>query len=117
MEYIQREAFVEIQTLSLLIDKTVKEGTAMKRAGIVTKVLVFAVIAFLIWQIIDNHRDIVDANAYLDEQRAQVAALEVENDEMRRRIDSSDTDETIEEIARDQLDLVKPGEEVIEVIN
>ena len=89
----------------------------MTRASIVTKFLVFALVAFLIWKIVDNHRDIVAANALLDEQRAQVAALEVENDEMRRRIDSADTDETIEEIARDQLDLVRPGEEVIEVIN
>lgn len=88
----------------------------MKRASIITKILVFALVAFLIWQIVGNQREIAAANAYLSELEAQVAALEVENNEMQRQIDSADSDATIEEIARDQLDLVKPGEEVIEII-
>jgi len=86
----------------------------MKRAGLITKILVFAVIAFLVWTIADSRRDIAALTARYEEIKAQSAALELENDEMRRQIENADTDETKAEIARDQLDLMMPGEEVIQ---
>jgi cell division protein FtsB len=85
----------------------------MKRAGIITKILVFAVIAFLAWKIIDYRGDIVSADARKDELETRAAELELQNDEMRRRIAGADDDAIIEEIAREQLDLVMPGEEII----
>ena len=85
----------------------------MKQAGILTKILVFAVIAFLVWTIADSQRRIKVANAQLEGYKDQVAALEVENDELRRRNENWESDEIREEIAREELDLVKPDEEVI----
>jgi cell division protein FtsB len=85
----------------------------MKRAGFITKILVFAVIAFLAWKIIDYRGAILDAGAHKDELESRTATLELQNDEMRRRIAGADDDAIIEEIAREQLDLVMPGEEII----
>ena len=85
----------------------------MKRAGIITKILVFAVIAFLVFTIVENHRKINAAIAQREEYKDRIAELEVENDEMRRQLENSDADETIEEIAREEFDLSYPGEEII----
>jgi cell division protein FtsB len=52
------------------------------------------------------------ATARRNELKMQSAEIEVENDEMRRRIDNKDSDEIIEEIAREDLNLVMPGEQV-----
>ena len=84
----------------------------MKRAGLIVKILVFALIAFLSWKILDLRGDISQAQAQRDEMRTQLAALEVENDEMQRRIDAKEDDATIEEIARETLGLRMPGEQV-----
>lgn len=84
----------------------------MKRAGIVPKLLVFAVIAALAWTIIGLRGDIMQAITRRNELKLQAAAIEVENDEMRRRLENRDSDEIIEEIAREELGLVMPGEQV-----
>jgi len=76
------------------------------------KILVFAVIGVLIWTIIGLQGDIMKATARRNELKEQAAAIELENDEMRRQINTSDEDETIAEIARDDLSLIMPGEQV-----
>lgn len=84
----------------------------MKKAGIIPKVLVFAVIAILAWTIIGLRGDIMRATARRNELKTQIAAIEVQNDEMRRRLENRTSDEIIEEIARDELGLEMPGEQV-----
>lgn len=85
----------------------------VKRAGIITKILVFAVIIFLAWTIVGLRADIAGATAERDALRSQAAALEVANDEMQRRIDNRDSDEVKAEIAREEFGLAMPGEEII----
>jgi cell division protein FtsB len=84
----------------------------MKRAGLIPKILVFAMIAFLSWLLIGLRGEINRANNHRDELRAEAAKLELENDEMKRRLDRSGDDEIIAEIARDNLGLLMPGEQV-----
>jgi cell division protein FtsB len=84
----------------------------MKRAGFVVKLLVFAAIAFLSWMFFGLRGDISRANLRRDELKAEDARLELENDEMKRRLERSGDDEIIAEIARDNLGLVMPGEQV-----
>ena len=85
---------------------------SVKRAGIIAKLLVFAVIVILAWTIIGLRGDIMRATARRNELKTQSAEIEVENDEMRRRIDNRYSDEIIEEIAREDLNLVMPGEQI-----
>ena len=109
----------------------------MKRAGIMSKLLVFAVIGLLVWTIIGQQGNIVKANARRSELKAQSAAVELENDEIKRRIsalivmkrraavvelendkmrqqiDNSASDEIIADIAREELGFEMPGEQVI----
>lgn len=84
----------------------------MKRAGLIVKILVFAVIAFLAWKLLDLRGSVNRANLRRDDLKAQAAELELENDEMKRRLERQDDDEIIAEIARDSLGLVMPGEQV-----
>ncbi|MDR0446395.1 MAG: septum formation initiator family protein [Oscillospiraceae bacterium] len=84
----------------------------MKRAGIIATILVFAAIAFLVWRLLDLRGDIAEANHRRSEMRSESAALEMENDEMQRRLDRREDDEIIAEIARENLGLIKPGEQV-----
>ena len=86
--------------------------SSVKRAGIVPKLLVFAFIAILAWTIIGLQGDIMKATARRNELKTQVANIEVENDEMRRRLENRSSDGIIEEIAREELGLVMPGEQV-----
>ncbi|MDR2420945.1 MAG: septum formation initiator family protein [Oscillospiraceae bacterium] len=84
----------------------------MKRAGLIVKLLVFAVIAFFAWMFIDLRGDVSRANLRRDELKAEDARLELENDAMRRQLERRGDDEIIAEIARDNLGLVMPGEQV-----
>jgi cell division protein FtsB len=84
----------------------------VKRAGLIVKILVFAVIAFLAWKLLDLRGSVNRANLRRDDLKAQAAELELENDEMKRRLERQDDDEIIAEIARDSLGLVMPGEQV-----
>ena len=108
----------------------------MKKAGFIPKLLVFALIIFLAWTIFGLQGDITKATARRNELKSQSVSIEVENDEMRRRLDRLNeletqsartetanddmrrsigraSDEIIEEIAREELGLVMPGEQVI----
>ena len=90
-----------------------RRESSVKRAGFISKLLVFALIAILTWMIIGLRGDIMKATARRNELKTQSAAIEVENDEMRRRLDNRDSDEIIEEIAREDLGYGMPGEQVI----
>ena len=92
--------------------KSRRKESSVKKAGIIPKLLVFALIAFLAWTIFGLRGDIAKATARRNELKIQAAAVEVENDEMRRRLENRTSDEIIEEIAREELGLVMPGEQV-----
>ena len=60
----------------------------MKKAGFIPKVLVFALIIFLMWTIFGLRGDITKANARRNEYKTQSMSYDVENDELRRRNES-----------------------------
>ncbi|MFW6001477.1 MAG: FtsB family cell division protein [Halanaerobium sp.] len=48
----------------------------------------------------------------VEEIESQIARAEAENEELKEQIDNTSSDEYIEEIAREKLGLVKPGEKM-----
>jgi len=88
--------------------KTVK----LKRSGILTKVIVIILVAYAVITLL-RLRDRIDEG---NRQRAlledQADELELENADIQYAIDHSDDDSVKEQIARDELGLVKQGETV-----
>lgn len=84
----------------------------LKRAGIITKLVVLALVIYASVTLLGLRGKIEGAKAAQAELQAQVADKAVENAQMKYAIDNKDNDEVIAEIARESLGLVKPGERV-----
>ena len=84
------------------------------RMGLAGKLIILALLAILGWQLYGLRGQVASAQAELDQYSAQVAAREQENAVLRADIAEGPTDEKLQEIARDELGLVKPGEYVFE---
>jgi cell division protein FtsB len=72
--------------------------------------LVFA--GYLIYSIFSTQIDIANKKAELQKISAEVADVELSNEEVQGLLDSCDTEAYIERIAREKLDYVYPGERV-----
>lgn len=83
------------------------------RAGLLTKVVILALLAAIGWQLHDLQDQVENARAQRDYYAAQVQEQQQENDALKADIAEGVTPEKIEEIARDELGLVTPGEYVI----
>ena len=84
----------------------------LKRAGLVTKIVVFVLIAYTAVSLISLRAKIESAKSSQLTLRQQVRALEVQNAERRYNLEHAGDDETIADIARGELGLVAPGEKV-----
>lgn len=82
------------------------------RAGLLTKLLIVVLLAALGWQLYDLRQQVQAAQTERDRYAQQVAAKTEENDALSADISEGMTPEKVEEIARDQLGLVTPGEYV-----
>ena len=77
---------------------------------IVTIIIIIALIAaFNFYQ---NMVRLSQIENEIDEIEAQIARAEAENEELKEKIDNSSSYEYIEEVAREKLGLVKPGEKM-----
>lgn len=93
-----------------------KEHGAKKRrprAGVLTKVVILVLLAAIGWQLYGLQGQVESARAERDRYAAQVEEQQRENDALKADIEEGVTPEKIEEIARDELGLVTPGEYVI----
>ena len=84
------------------------------RMGLAAKVIVAALLVLIGWQLYGLQDQLADAQAERDQYAALVAAQRQENAALEADIAAGPTDEKLEEIARDELGLVKPGEYVFE---
>lgn len=91
---------------------TKKSASKPARAGLLTKLLIVVLLAALGWQLYDLRQQVQDAQTERDRYAQQVAAKEQENDALSADIAEGMTPEKVEEIAREQLGLVTPGEYV-----
>ena len=89
-----------------------KEKRGPVKAGFLTKVVILALLAVIGWQLYGLQDQLAAAERERDSYAEQVAQRQRENAALQADIDEGPTDEKLQEIARDELGLVKPGEYV-----
>ncbi|NCB73377.1 MAG: septum formation initiator family protein [Clostridia bacterium] len=88
-----------------------------KRAGLVTKIVILAIIVYAGISLVSLKVQVSDAQATRDELQGQVDGVLQTNTELQYAIDHSTDPDTIEDIARNKLGLVKPGEKIFYDVN
>ena len=83
-----------------------------KKAGIITKLLIAVLAVYALYSIITIRADIADANEALSALSGDVEDAQQENARLEYEIEHSEDPETMEQIAREKLGLVKPGEKI-----
>ena len=88
-----------------------------KRANLVTKIVILAIIVYAGISLISLKVQVSDARESRDELQGQVDGVLQTNTELQYAIDHSTDPDTIEDIARNKLGLVKPGEKIFYDVN
>ena len=83
------------------------------KAGLATKLVIVLLLAAIGWQLYDLQDQVKAARAEKEAYAQQVAKMEKENEELAADIAEGPTPEKMEEIAREELNLVTPGEYAI----
>ena len=83
-----------------------------KRSSIVTKIVILAIIVYAGISLVSLKVQVSGAREKRDTLQGQVDTVLQNNTELQYQIDHSTDSETIEDIARDKLGLVKPGEKI-----
>lgn len=84
----------------------------MKRTRSITAIVLAALTAYAILNLISVRSDIADAIAMSEELRNEINIVEANNRLLKQMIAESESDEAVEKIARERLGLVKPGDMV-----
>ena len=87
------------------------------RAGFLMKVVIVVLLVAIGWKVYDLHGQIAAAEAEKERYAAQVAEMEQENAALEADIAEGPTEEKLQDIARDELGFVKPGEYVFDPTN
>lgn len=86
-----------------------------KKAGLLTKIVVFILLAYGVFTLLNlNHRITLSKDEYISLSQ-QVEAQEQRNDELSDAIQNSSDPEHRKDIAREKLGLLEPGEKVFEI--
>ncbi|SFP26748.1 Cell division protein FtsB [Oscillibacter sp. PC13] len=92
--------------------KKQKKNGRRTRASLPTKILILVLLAATGWQLYRLQGQVDAARAEKEALAAQVQVQQQENDSISADIAAGNTQEKMEEIARDELGLVSPGERV-----
>ena len=92
--------------------KNGKSSSRRTRASVLTKILILALLVGLGFQLYRQQSQVRDAQGELDALKAQVETQQQENDALSQDIAEGPTQEKMEEIAREQLGMISPGERV-----
>lgn len=84
----------------------------LKKAGIITKIVVTVLILYAAISLIIIHAQLEDAKEQKEILSNKVEALETSNAEMEYSLENKDDDEVIADIARDKLGMVYPDEQI-----
>ena len=89
-----------------------------KKASILTKLVVLALLAYLASALLGLQSKIAQATEEQAEQQRLVQGIMLSNGQLQKAVENSDDPAQIEDIARDKLGLVVPGEKVfVDVTN
>ena len=83
-----------------------------KKAGIITKIVIAALLVYAVVSLVTVRSKTAALNAQTQQLQQQVTDMTQSNAELEYKIEHSEDSDTIEEIARDKLGLVKPGEKI-----
>ena len=92
--------------------KQKKQPRQRVRASLFTKVLLLVLLMGIGWQLVRIHDQVEAAVEEKARLEAQIQAQQQENDALAADIAEGNTQEKMEEIARETLGLVYPGERV-----
>ncbi len=84
----------------------------LKRTGILTKIVIAVLVVYAVVSLIRISDRRAEAQSELDDLRRQQAAIAAENDDMLYAINNKDDPDVIRDIARDELGMIDPGEEI-----
>ena len=84
----------------------------LKRAGIITKIIVLALIVYAGISLVTLRAQVTEIRAEKADLEAQVAEMTQTNAELQYELAHSEDADTIEDIARNKLGLVMPGEKI-----
>ena len=89
-----------------------KTTNARPRSSLLTKLVIVALLAAIGWKLYDLRGQVAQAEAEKAQISAQVEQQRQENAALEADIAEGNTPEKMEEIAREELDLVMPNEYV-----
>ena len=92
--------------------KQKKQPRQRVRASLFTKVLILVLLVGIGWQLVRLRDQVEAAEAEKARLETQIQAQQQENDALAAEIAEGNTQEKMEEIARETLGLVYPGERV-----
>ncbi|MEG1789734.1 MAG: septum formation initiator family protein [Oscillospiraceae bacterium] len=84
----------------------------LKRASIFTKLVILTVALYAVISLVTVRAQVAEAEKLRQELSTQVAEMAQKNAALEYQLDHGADDEMIEEIARDKLGLVMPGEKI-----
>ena len=84
----------------------------LKHASLITKIVIVAIMVYAGITLVSLKVQVTAAQKQREELRTQVSSVTQTNTELQYAIDHSTDAETIEDIARNKLGLVKPGEKI-----
>ena len=84
----------------------------VKRAGILTKIIITALVLYTAITLVSIKARTAQLTAQKETLESEVARLSQKNAEYQYEIEHSEDPEIIEDIARSQLGLVMPGEKI-----
>ncbi len=84
----------------------------LKRASLITKIIIVVVIVYAGINLVSLKLQVTEAQEKRDALQTEVDDVMQTNTELQYAIDHSTDEETIEDIARGKLGLVKPGEKI-----
>lgn len=82
----------------------------LKRAGIITWIIIIALVVSLSVMLINKINQINERREQVDDLSHAIVDKEITNADMQYKLDHKDDDDVIEDFAREELDMVKPGE-------
>ena len=91
--------------------------TLFRRPGAALATLLFLVMGAAFLTQVVPYRQILDSQRQVSSARAQLAALEVDNELLAAGIAALETDEEVEKLAREKLGYVRPGETAYVVLD
>ena len=94
-----------------------KKKVDRPRAGVLTKAVIVILLATIGWQIYDLRGQIANAEAEKERYTVQVEEMARENAALKADLAEGPTAKKLEDIARDELGYVKPGEYVFDPTN